>query len=327
MELKDIVSVRRLMNEYGVTGVPFFVMIDFEAENAFICKLSDLPKDIFIDMPHWSNAVGEQIYPKSFRWEISPVPYSVYEGSFKQVAVNINDGNTYLLNLTFATGVSSGLTLKDIFSGAVARNRLLFGDSFVVFSPETFVTVCGDEISSFPMKGTISASEHDAENKILNDPKEMSEHNTIVDLIRNDLSMVADNVSVPRFRYTERISAIQGDIIQVSSEIRGSVFPSLRGRLGDIIFPLLPAGSVSGAPKRETLKIIRESEQGRRGWYTGIFGVFDGTVFDSAVMIRFIEKSGENFYFRSGGGITSQSDPLKEYNELLSKVYLPFPKR
>jgi para-aminobenzoate synthetase component 1 len=86
---------------------------------------------------------------------------------------------------------------------------------------------------------------------------------------------------------------------------------------------MLPAGSVTGAPKLETVRIIKESENYERGWYTGIFGVFDGKSLDSGVMIRFIEKKGNDFYFKSGGGITYMSDPLKEYEELITKVYVP----
>lgn len=86
---------------------------------------------------------------------------------------------------------------------------------------------------------------------------------------------------------------------------------------------MLPAGSVTGAPKRETIKIIEEVEQYDRGWYTGVFGIFDGKQLDSAVMIRFIERDSEGLIYKSGGGITFMSDPAKEYEELIAKVYVP----
>jgi hypothetical protein len=73
----------------------------------------------------------------------------------------------------------------------------------------------------------------------------------------------------------------------------------------------------------ETIKIIKGSENYERGWYTGVFGVFDGTSLDSGVMIRYIEKTGDKLFFKSGGGITYMSDPVKEYEELISKVYVP----
>ena len=86
---------------------------------------------------------------------------------------------------------------------------------------------------------------------------------------------------------------------------------------------LLPAGSVSGAPKSRTLEIIRSAEQSDRGYYTGVCGYFDGQNLDSAVMIRFIEQIGNGFYYRSGGGITAQSNLHAEYLEAIDKVYVP----
>jgi para-aminobenzoate synthetase component I len=86
---------------------------------------------------------------------------------------------------------------------------------------------------------------------------------------------------------------------------------------------LLPAGSVSGAPKPKTLEIIRNVEGGNRGYYTGVFGVFDGNTLDSGVMIRFIEQENGKLYYRSGGGITTQSVVSSEYQEVIDKVYVP----
>jgi para-aminobenzoate synthetase component 1 len=173
------------------------------------------------------------------------------------------------------------------------------------------------------MKGTIDASIPDAEKIILRDPKELAEHVTIVDLLRNDLSQVATDVQVSRFRYIEKIVTNQKDLLQVSSEIRGSLPPDFRMNLGNILATLLPAGSVSGAPKPKTLEIISVAEGEPRGYYTGVFGVFDGTDLDSAVMIRYIEKQNDTFFYRSGGGITTQSSVKQEYQEVKDKVYLP----
>jgi len=87
---------------------------------------------------------------------------------------------------------------------------------------------------------------------------------------------------------------------------------------------LLPAGSITGAPKSKTVEIIAKAENYKRNYYTGIFGVYDGNTLESAVMIRFIEKDFGQLYFKSGGGITSMSDPVKEYDELIQKIYVPF---
>ena len=173
------------------------------------------------------------------------------------------------------------------------------------------------------MKGTIDASLPSAYNQLMNDPKETAEHATIVDLIRNDLSMVAEQVSVTRYRYADILQTNSGSILQTSSEICGILPDDYRTRLGDIIFKLLPAGSITGAPKLKTMDIIAHAENYKRGFYTGISGYFDGNNLDSAVMIRFIEQQGDKLYFKSGGGITCRSNPESEYNEMKQKIYVP----
>jgi len=173
------------------------------------------------------------------------------------------------------------------------------------------------------MKGTIDAETANAEKLILSDSKELAEHNTIVDLIRNDLSMIAENVTVEKFRYLEHIKTNQKDLWQVSSKITGDLPVNYPAQIGNIIFKMLPAGSVSGAPKQKTVEIIRAAESYKRGYYTGVFGVFDGTNLDSCVLIRFIENQNGQLIYKSGGGITFMSDAQTEYEEMLKKVYVP----
>jgi para-aminobenzoate synthetase component 1 len=204
-----------------------------------------------------------------------------------------------------------------------APYKLLFKDLFVVFSPELFIEIRKGKISSYPMKGTIDASVQDAAARILSDSKETAEHHTIVDMIRSDLSLVATNVKVERFRFLNSVKTHDKTLLQVSSEITGDLPDNYHAHLGDIFSNLLPAGSICGAPKKKTLEIIRKSEIYERGYYTGVFGIFDGTELCSAVMIRFIEKSNEKYVFKSGGGITFFSDAEKEYQELIDKVYVP----
>jgi para-aminobenzoate synthetase component 1 len=144
-----------------------------------------------------------------------------------------------------------------------------------------------------------------------------------VDLIRNDLSTIASQVRVKRFKYIEKLKTHQGELMQMSSEITGKLPENFRNHLGDHLFSLLPAGSICGAPKRKTLEIIKSVENYDRGYYTGIFGYFDGVDLESAVAIRFIEKQHNGMVFKSGGGITFQSDWQKEYEEMKQKVYVP----
>ena len=99
--------------------------------------------------------------------------------------------------------------------------------------------------------------------------------------------------------------------------------PNWKANLGELLLSLLPAGSISGAPKEKTCTIIKVAEKKDRRYLTGVFGVFDGKNIDSGVMIRYIEQKNKHLYFRSGGGITALSNEEDEYNELLQKVYLP----
>ena len=173
------------------------------------------------------------------------------------------------------------------------------------------------------MKGTIDASIPGAEKKLFDNQKEQAEHATIVDLLRNDLSQITTNVTVEKFRYVDKIVSNQKELLQVSSKISGIISESNRRKLGNIVFCLLPAGSVTGAPKNKTIEIIRSAETYKRGFYTGIAGYFDGQNLDSCVMIRFIENQNGSLLYKSGGGITAQSIAEEEYQELIDKVYVP----
>ena len=126
-----------------------------------------------------------------------------------------------------------------------------------------------------------------------------------------------------KYRYIETINTHKSQILQTSSEIAGVLPTDWRANLGEIILRLLPAGSISGAPKEKTVEIIQEVEGQPRGYYTGVFGIFDGASLDTAVMIRFIEQSDGKMFFRSGGGITALSCADDEYQELLEKIYVP----
>ena len=209
---------------------------------------------------------------------------------------------------------------------------------FVCFSPETFVRIKGGRIYSYPMKGTLDASLPNAEKLLMEDQKEAEEHATIVDLIRNDLSRVAEDVRVDKYRYIDVLHTNKGNILQTSSEISGRLPEDYPHHLGEILDAQLPAGSITGAPKDKTMQIIQEAEGYDRGFYTGIMGIYDQGELNSAVMIRFIEEEEvfpsktENrmnyeairkLYFKAGGGITSKSDCRKEYEEVIQKIYLP----
>jgi para-aminobenzoate synthetase component 1 len=320
-------SAFETMNEMGSKGIPFVFVIDFGCQKPVVVPAENaMDAGIFYYFRGKSNySSGQPEHAPPLKFEKFPIDFPSYLNAFGIVKKELAFGNSYLLNLTFATPITINRSLHEIFSLSKAPHKLLFTDEFTVFSPECFVRIDQEGvISSFPMKGTIDASLPDAAKQLLSDHKEMAEHNTIVDLIRNDLSMVAKEVRVKRFRYLEEIRTNQKHLLQASSEISGRLPENWKSHIGDIFKQLLPAGSISGAPKKKTLEIIRMAEPTDRGYYTGVFGFFDGNTVDSAVMIRFIEKDNGQMYFRSGGGITVNSQAESEYQEMTDKVYVPF---
>jgi len=319
-------SAFKTLNKLGSDRTPFLFVIDFSGKQQLVLPLDKAVEEgIFYNIKGKSNAPqkNESNLPP-LKFEKYPVDFSTYLQSYKLVESHLRFGNSYLLNLTFATSIHINRSLSEIFRLSRAPYKLLFKDRFTVFSPECFITINENTISSFPMKGTIDASLPDAANQLLNDGKEMAEHNTIVDLIRNDLSIVATNVRVQRFRYLEEIRTNQKHLLQASSEISGKLAENWHCRIGDILQKLLPAGSISGAPKKKTIEIIHQAETTERGYYSGIFGIFDGQSLDSGVMIRFIEQQNGELLFRSGGGITVNSIAESEYQEMIDKIYVPF---
>lgn len=329
MRISD--KVIKKITDFAARGEQFFFIIDFDGRKSEVLNpVEARDAGILFNIEGKTNCykTDENIpKPRSFNkkeFHMNPIEYADYLVAFNRVQDALKRGDTYLMNLTFQTEIKTGYSLEEIFHNSKAKYRLLYKDQFVVFSPENFITIRNGIIETRPMKGTISANIKDSENEIINNPKELYEHNTIVDLLRNDLNIVATDVNVEKFRYLEKISTNRGDILQVSSLITGQLLYDYKSHLGEIIASLLPAGSVTGAPKERTVELINEIENYHRNYYTGIFGYFDGHDLDTAVSIRYIERSNDKLFYKSGGGITALSDSKEEYQELLDKIYVPF---
>ena len=309
------------MDEMGTRGVPFLFFTDFEMQHVYLNPLDQIPaQEVSYDFNGKTNSFSK---PSPLVITKEPIRIESFDLAYQKVIGEIKYGNSFLTNLTFETKVSLEANLVEIFQSAKAKYKLRFKEDFVCFSPEAFVKIENNEIRAFPMKGTIDANVPDAENVLLSDPKEKAEHVTIVDLIRNDLSAVSSSVRVERFRYLDMIRASNGNLLQVSSEIVGDLSEDWKDQLGHLLFSLLPAGSICGAPKPKTIDIIKSAERHTRGFYTGVCGLFDGESLDSGVMIRYIEKRSNQFYYKSGGGITAFSELEKEYQEYKDKIYIP----
>lgn len=317
------------MGELGRAGRPFVFALDFELQEALLwdepesyplCRIGSLSTQ-----PRGRGGEVSSPGPRPRLEGLEPEGEARYRRRFDRVHEGLRRGDSFLCNLTISTPLLGDLSLERIYAHCPAPYKLLLPGRFVCFSPETFVRISPmGRIATYPMKGTIDASLPEAAERLRSDYKEGCEHHTIVDLMRNDLNRIAREVRVERFKYLSEIETDRGRILQMSSEVVGQLPLDWPAHIGSLLLSLLPAGSISGAPKERTCQIIREAEGAPRGFYTGIFGYFDGQELESAVLIRFIEQRDEgNFVFRSGGGITINSQAEEEYRECLTKVYLP----
>ncbi|OAV45883.1 aminodeoxychorismate synthase component I [Lewinella sp. 4G2] len=311
------------LDRLGALGTPCFFLVDFEQKGPRIWTLDDpqLPEFHFPGSPAKPSEADNRIRPRLYA---EPPSMEEFRRAFDVVQTGLKRGDSFLTNLTFPIPIQLNCGLADVYHAAQAKYRIYLPEEFTCFSPETFVTVSAEgTIESRPMKGTALDNEKDR-NDLLKSEKEIAEHATIVDLIRNDLSMVASRVRVTDYRYFHKISTSRRGLVQTSSNISGQLPVNWRTKLGSTIAKLLPAGSISGAPKPATLNIIRRAELQERGYYCGIGGYFDGRTLDTCVLIRLIEKREDGtFFFRSGGGITARSRWEDEFNELKAKVRIP----
>ena len=325
------------LNQWGREKKPFVFLIDFEQKKPLAWPVDDCPDYFQIKFINANSLKQEDATRKTLVNNVDnsilkraqhsnglmikqPITISDYQHKFNQVTDALQKGDSFLMNLTIPTPVQNTDNFQTYFDHAKSKYVIWLKEQFIAFSPETFVQIENGKVATFPMKGTIDASLPNAKELLLNDPKEYAEHATIVDLLRNDLSRVASKVRVTNFRYYEEIPTQNGLIGQVSSSIEGELPKDYASRIGSILYDLLPAGSVSGAPKKKTAQLIASIEGTDRGYYTGIAGYFDGVNLDSCVLIRYL--AADNVY-HSGGGITFQSDMASEYQEMINKVYVP----
>lgn len=189
-------------------------------------------------------------------------------------------------------------------------------------SPETLVSLRGRTLTTYPLAGSCRRGEtpeetEEAINAMLNDPKELAEHDMLVDLGRNDLGKIADfgTVKVPVYRLVKKCSRICHIASQVNAEINKELSAI------DAICAVMPAGTLSGAPKRRAMEIIDKLEGAARGPYGGALGYidFNGDM-DMCIGIRMAVLKKGKVYVQAGAGIVADSVPENEYNECYRKA-------
>ncbi len=189
-------------------------------------------------------------------------------------------------------------------------------------SPETLVKLEDGVLHTFPLAGTRPRGKDFEEDKrleeeLLADEKELAEHNMLVDLGRNDLGRVSrfGSVEVEKYHCIERFS----HVMHIGSTVRGQIRQDKDAL--DAIEAVLPAGTLSGAPKIRACQLIGELEGNKRGIYGGAIGYIDFTGnMDTCIAIRIVYKKGGKVFVRSGAGIVADSVPEKEYEESMNKA-------
>ena len=189
-------------------------------------------------------------------------------------------------------------------------------------SPETLVKLEDGVLHTFPLAGTRprgKTPEEDAalEKELLADEKELAEHNMLVDLGRNDIGRISrfGTVEVERYQSIERFS----HVMHIGSTVRG-VLREDRDAV-DAVDAILPAGTLSGAPKLRAMEIINALENNKRGVYGGAIGYLDFTGnLDTCIAIRLAFRKNGKVFIRSGAGIVADSEPEKEFQECINKA-------
>ncbi|MCM1007266.1 MAG: anthranilate synthase component I [Ruminococcus flavefaciens] len=189
-------------------------------------------------------------------------------------------------------------------------------------SPETLVKLEDGVLHTFPLAGTRPRGKTEKEDKeleagLLADEKELAEHNMLVDLGRNDLGKISKfgTVEVEKLHSIERYS----HVMHIGSTVRGEIRDELDGL--DAVSAVLPAGTLSGAPKIRACQLIAELENNKRGIYGGAIGYIDFTGnLDTCIAIRIAYKKNGKVFVRSGAGIVADSIPEKEYQECINKA-------
>ncbi|MDR2952986.1 MAG: anthranilate synthase component I [Treponema sp.] len=188
-------------------------------------------------------------------------------------------------------------------------------------SPETLVKLHNGRLFTFPLAGTRPRGAGDEEDialekELLADEKELAEHNMLVDLGRNDLGKISKfgTVTVEKYMSILRFS----HVMHIGSTVSGEI---VEGKTGlDAINAVLPAGTLSGAPKIRAMQIINEQEKNKRGIYGGEIGYLDFTGnMDTCIAIRIVYKRNKKVFIRSGAGIVADSVPESEYQECINK--------
>ncbi|MCB1179797.1 MAG: anthranilate synthase component I family protein [Leptospiraceae bacterium] len=273
-----------------------------------------------------------EVDSSEYKVSVKKKGYSMDEGTHREgvlsILEEIKSGNTFQCQLGFKTEYTISGDLMPIYIKLREINPsphmyyVKFGNIKILgASPELLFRLHNGEMESFPLAGSIKRGKDDREDTILartllNDPKEIAEHNMLVDLHRNDVGRVAKfgTVKVRKLMDIKKYSHIQ----HISSEVTGII--DSKEDMFSGLASSFPAGTLSGAPKIESMKIIHKTEKIPRGVYGGALGHFgfNGNC-TFAIPIRSLFVSDDYAYSQASGGIVYDSKPENEYDEIKRK--------
>lgn len=306
--------------------------IRYEAKDVFSGKKikSDLPL-LYFELYKGEKEKGKREKRKEEKLNLSTyslINLSTYNNAISQIKEEIAEGNTYQVNYTYDYEIETDMDGFDLYNSILHNQKTPYNayiknkyEEILCFSPELFFTLKGNNIRTKPMKGTVKRGVNEEEDKkniefLKNDIKNRAENVMIVDLLRNDLGKIAKtgSVKVDKLFEVETHKTVHQMTSEISAELEEDI------TLYEIFEALFPCGSVTGAPKVNTMEIIERLEVGKRGVYCGAIGLItpEETVF--TVPIRTLQGVNGTYTCRVGGAIVWDSTPEDEWEETLTKI-------
>lgn len=321
-ELKTaFAKIEELKNQYYIVG--------YLRYNAFSGQSSNFPL-LYFEVFNSYNIYKTKNTKKLLLNPTPCVNFCEYSNAIKKIKEEIAKGNTYEVNYTYDFDVPFDGDELDLFNFLLSKQKTPYNfyiknqyDTVLSFSPELFFELKNNHILTKPMKGTIHRGKDKKEDKNLieflkNDIKNRAENVMIVDLLRNDLGRIAKvgTVNVSKLFEIETHKTLHQMTSQIEADLKENT------TFFDIFKAIFPCGSITGAPKISTMKVISDVEKGERNIYCGAIGMISPKETIFSVPIRILQKTNEqnNFKYRVGGAIVWDSNAQDEWEETLTKT-------
>lgn len=325
--VKAFEQIETLKEKYYIVGY-----IRYEAKDVFLGKsiCSKYPLLYFEVFENYEIFKQTQKLKDVFLFPKSDITFDEYQKGFDIIKDEISKGNTYEVNYTFDFSIQTDYSAQDIYQYFLTIQKTPYNaflsneyEEILSFSPELFFRKNGRHVLTKPMKGTIARGKSEDEDLkniefLHNDEKNRAENVMIVDLLRNDLGKISKvgSVKVPKLFEIETHKTLH----QMTSEVESELLEDVT--LYELFQSIFPCGSITGAPKISTMKIIDEVEFGKRNVYCGAIGLIHGDFCEFSVPIRILQKTKESkvYKYRAGGAIVWDSEVEDEWNEVFVKT-------